>query len=87
MPLLCDVELSSGLIVDNAYLRIVSFSGTEKNLNFDLAIFVNKESYENGKQMLSLKSYSIPYAKGQDIFRQMYTYLLTLPEYKKAVEV
>lgn len=85
MALICDVALESGLAINDAYLRINNFSGTESHLNFVLSIYVNKESYDD-KPAISSISYNMAFDKDRNVFRQMYEYLRTLPEYVDAVE-
>lgn len=86
MALICDVELSSGLEVNNAYLRIISFSGTEVNLSFNLYIYVDKDSYKNKRTPLTSETHEITFDKDRYIFRKAYGYLQALDKYKDAVE-
>lgn len=86
MALICDVELNSGLTINNAYLRIVRFTGTDFGLDFDLSVYVDKSSFEGGKSAVSTFTYSMDYDKNHNLFRQMYEYLLSMSEYKDAVE-
>lgn len=86
MPLVADVELESGLVLNDAYLVITSFSGTKKQIDFVLSIYVNKESYNEERTALSTRVFSLDFDKDRNLFRQMYGYLLTFPEYEDAVE-
>lgn len=86
MALICDVELESGLTIQNAYLRISRFEGTEKNVNFNLRVYVDKASYEDEKLPVTQINYSMEFDKDRNLFRQMYEHLTSLSEYTNAVE-
>jgi len=86
MALICDIDLDSGLNIKDAYIRIVRFSGTENSLNFDVNIYVSKGGYDQGKSTVATISHIMDYDKDQNIFRQMYEHLRSLPEYENAVE-
>lgn len=86
MALISDIELDSGLIIQNAYLRIRTFSGSETYINFNLSVYLNKESFIEEKSPITQINYNMDYDKDRNLFRQMYEYLRTLPEYEDAVE-
>lgn len=86
LALICDIDLESGLTVENAYLRIKSFNGSESRVSFILYIYTNKDNFKNGKPAISQKSYNMDFDKDRNLFRQMYNFLLTLPEYENATE-
>lgn len=87
MALICDVELEGiGLVVEDAYLRIASFSGSEKHVNFNLNIYINKDRYDDDRSPITIINYSMEFDNDRNLFRQMYEHLRTLPEYAGAVE-
>jgi len=86
MALISDVELDSGLKINDAYIRIHKFSGTENVVDFELHVFVDKASYEEGRAPLDRRYYSMLFDKNQNLYRQMYEHLLSLPEYEAAAE-
>lgn len=86
MALKTDVERESGLVIDDAYLRVVKFSGTKSYLDFTLNIYVNRQAYDKGRYAVSSKFYNMSFDKDRNLFRQMHEYLRALPEYEDAVE-
>lgn len=86
LALICDMELESGLMIPDAYLRITSFSGSENHVNFNLSVFINENSFDDEKPAVTQIAYSMDFDKDRNLFRQMYEYLKTLPEYEDAVE-
>lgn len=86
MALICDIELENGLSVPDAYLRIVSFSGTETEVSFVLNAYLNKDALEEGRPPVASFGYNTNFDKDRNLFRQMYEHLRTLPEYENAVE-
>jgi len=86
MALKCDIELDSGLMIKDAYLRISSFSGTERDLSFQLNVYADKAYYNDNRPPVSYLAYKMNYDKDRNIFSQMYDYLGSLPEYEDAVE-
>lgn len=87
LALICDIELEDiGLTINNAYLRIETFSGSETHVNFNLSVYINKESYDENRSPITRINYSTEFDKDRNLFRQMYEYLRSLPEYEDAVE-
>lgn len=86
MALKCDVELESGLMIPDAYLRIETFSGSETHVNFNLSVYINKTSFDEKKPPVTQINYGMEFDKDRNLFSQMYSYLRTLPEYEDAVE-
>ncbi len=86
MALICDIELSSGLSISQAYLRIDNFSGSERYLNFSLNFYIDKKSFDEEKPPVYTTSYATTFDKDRNLFGQMYEYLRTLPEYADAIE-
>jgi len=85
MALICNVELESGLSLNGSYLKITNFSGTEKELSFQLNVYADKTSFEEKRPPVAYLSFVMEYNKGRDIFEQMYDYLKSLPEYTGAI--
>lgn len=86
MALICDIELGSGIQVENAYHIIYSFAGTEHRLNFTVNVYVDKKAFDEGKQVITSKSYDMDFDKDRNLFRQMYEHLISLPEFAYATE-
>jgi hypothetical protein len=89
MALLSRIELQSGIVVESAYLRIRQFSGSKQGINFDLVGYLSKEAFEANKANFSCSHYSFAPSleDGADnMIKQAYIYLKTLPMYTNAVD-
>lgn len=86
MAIKSNIVLDNGLIINNAYLRIESFSGTEKSVSFVLNVYASSNAYDENKPPVTSFSYRMEFDKDKNLFAQMYSYLRNLPEYENAVE-
>lgn len=86
MALLNDIELSNGLKVEKAYIRISYFSGTESRVDFNADAYISEGAFNEGKTPISTFSYSMEFDKDRNLFSQMYEHLRSLPEYKNAID-
>lgn len=86
MALLNNLELSNGLKIEDAYIRIIYFNGTEETLDFTANAYIDESAFREGKTPVASLNYSMDFDKNRNIFRQMYEHLIELPEYENAVE-
>ncbi|MFK3936704.1 hypothetical protein ACI2JA_04200 [Alkalihalobacillus sp. NPDC078783] len=84
MAILKDIELTNGLSVKRAYLRIVYFSWTENNIEFSVNAYVDNLAFIEGKTPITSLNYNTVFDKDKFLFGQMYDYLMELPEFKGA---
>lgn len=85
MALICDVELESGLTINDAYLRLSNFRGTEEMLHFDIYVYVDKNNFLEGKTEVSRLSFSVDFDPTRNLLNQVYEHVRSLPEYEDAV--
>ena len=84
MALQKNIELNTGIKVNNAYLRIDSVTINQKqNINFFLKSYVSNESNLSFYDQEFTTTYNID---GENPIKQAYLYLKTLPEFADAVD-
>lgn len=77
-----------GIDLPNAYVRVTSFSGSSKHVQYHVRTYADAAARAAEKQHLDEKNYSFEYKPGQgDILIACYTDLLARPEYAGAVAV
>lgn len=89
MALIGRMELPSGLVVDNAYLKIDTISGTKLGLTFQLFGYISIEAYQAGKDPLFFTGYSFtPRVEegAANFIEQAYEHLKTLPLFSGATD-
>lgn len=67
---------------ENAYIKIVSISGSKKSLTAEIAIFESKDGMFLKSQNFSF----VPELDGSNFIRQAYLHLKSLPEFADAVD-
>lgn len=90
MALQINIELDSGITVEDAYHRIGELMGNKENLMFHLDSYVSRDSFKEGKQLIRQQAYyfSPSIDEGSENFiKQGYEHLKTLPEFESAVDV
>lgn len=90
MGLLKTIELESGLIVQNAYCKIIVISGNSEEMTLYLSTYVDRDASIEEKPYLRQTAFSfVPsLLDGADNFiKQGYEHLKTLPEFTNAVDV
>lgn len=84
------IVLSSGLTVENAYIRISNIEGNKDSLVFEIRGYASQQAYLDGKSYLDYKKYSFVPSQSSISDRwdkQAYEYLKTLDKYIGAVDV
>ena len=77
-----NLELSNGIKVDGAYIRVEYPSVTKDSMNFHIRKYV-----ASNKSAFSEEFVEAPYTlDGANPFVQAYEYIKTLPEYADAVD-
>lgn len=90
MAITKNIELNTGLLVENAYIRIDSLSGCKENLSMSVNAYLSQEDFTQGKAYLEqeIHSFTPSVEDGSENFiKQGYTYLKTLQKYLNAVDV
>ena len=89
MALSKDVTLESGLIVENAYIRITEIAGNKHQLNIIVNSYISQQAFQDGKTFLEQKLYSFTPSVEEgspNFIKQGYEFLKTLKEYQDAVD-
>jgi hypothetical protein len=90
MALQTRVELSNGLVLENAFVKVLTINGSKNYMGITVQVYLTREKYEEGKEAVSGGIYafncSCEESEGNH-FAQAYRYLKTLPQYKDAVDV
>lgn len=90
MALQKDIDLESGLVVKDAYIRIVRIEGNKSMLTIVVNIYANREARLDRKPAVQSKVYNFTPSEDPDSFRwdkQGYQYLKTTNEYADAIDV
>lgn len=77
-------QITSDIVIKNAYIKILTVEGTKENLNISVGI------HNVNKTLMSIEHYSFTpiVANNSDNFiKQGYEYIKTLPGYANAVDV
>jgi hypothetical protein len=83
MALTKSIELTTGINVANAYLRVEGVSLTKTNMNFHI-----REYTEQGMPFFNEEVFNCSYnIEGDNPIKQAYLYLKTLPEFADATDV
>lgn len=84
------IELGSGIILENGYIRVQGINGNKNILAINLEIFASKELCEDGKEPISHMVFTFVPSESENALRwdkQAYEYLKTLPEFDGAIDV
>jgi len=90
MGLQKELELNSGIVVENAYFRIDTISGNKNKISVSLVSYVSRKDFLEGKSTLNKESYSFkPDIKdiGMNFIRQGYACIKNTEEFQGAVDV
>ncbi|OMD19214.1 hypothetical protein BJP48_11950 [Paenibacillus odorifer] len=90
MALTKSVELDSGVVVDNAYIRIQGLNGNKDIVSIHVEVFATQELCEQGKIPVSYMSFTFKPSDEENALRwdkQAYEYLKTLSEFEGATDV
>ncbi|MFE2774589.1 hypothetical protein [Aerococcus urinaeequi] len=86
MALSKDIDFK-GILIENAYFKIVNVSGTKESMTIDVYVFKDrseKEALDSRGQRYYFKSDVSEFS--ENIFKQGYIFLKTLPEFEEAVD-
>lgn len=84
-----DVELQNGLIVNNAYHRIDTVSGSKNGITISVNSYTSQPAFLDGKPYLEQKIYTFEpdvSPNAVEIWTQCYEFIKSLDEYKRAVD-
>lgn len=90
MALKQNIALNNGLSIENAYIRIDTFSGSKSNVKIVVNSYISQESFNSGIGYLEQKIYSFTpdiTDTAKIVLKQGYEYLKTLDEYKAASDI
>lgn len=77
-----NIELSNGIKVDGAYIRVEYPSVTKDSMSFHIRKYVASDKPSFNEDFISA-----PYVlEGENPFKQAYEYLKSLPEYADAID-
>ena len=87
------IIMDNGLVIQNAYIKVIHLDGNKNNLYFNIQVYVSKaiaDADTNNRNYLGpIVGYIIvPDLESEDNFiAQAYNYLKTLPEFSTAIDV
>jgi len=90
MGLQKDLELNSGIMVEDAYFRIDTISGNKNKITVSLVSYVSRNDFLEGKSILNKESYSFtPDIKdiGMNFIRQGYACIKSTEEFQDAKDI
>lgn len=79
-----------GIIINDAYGKIINLSGTKDKVTYTVAFFVNSELAQDDSNAFNSLRYSFVPLQTENSDRwdkQAYEHLKTLPEYVNAIDV
>lgn len=82
------INLTNGVILTQAYIKIISVSGNKHECRIDVGLFVSEEYTDN--KYVEIRGYSFTPnldTASDNFIKQGYDYLKTLPEYEGAIDV
>lgn len=90
MALKCKIELQSGVILNESYIKIIENGGNKDLQNIRVAFYNSETDYTSGKTVIDSELQSfIPDItdSGLNFIKQGYEYLKNLDRYKDAVDL
>lgn len=82
--------LDTGIVVNIAYARIDTISGSKDSISIGLNYYVNKNAFTSGKSFFKTEQYVfVPSVDdgSPNYHKQGYEYLKTLPEFEGAIDI
>jgi len=89
MALKNKIELQSGVILNEPYVKIIENGGNKELQNIRVAFYNSETDYAKGKIPVSSRLYSFApdiSENSTNFIKQGYEYLKTLDEYKTAID-
>lgn len=86
MAISMEIETGHGLVVENAYVKIVELSGNKENINLRVDFYLNKISSDSGKAPLKQEIYSFIPTLNDNFIKEGYDYLKTLEEFMNSID-
>jgi len=89
MALSKTINLLSGILIENAYIRIGMVQGNKDGITIIIDLYKNQQSYIDGKLGIDRYYYNyVPLVEenSYNFIKQGYLYLKTLPEYINAID-
>lgn len=89
MALQKNLELNTGLTVENAYLRIDAISGYKGEIAISVNSYVSQQAFIDGNEYLQQQFFTFVPSVADDapnFIKQGYLYLKTLPEFADATD-
>lgn len=90
MALQKKIELSNGITLENAYIRVDAVMGSKFGMSFNVDTYMSETAYKNKKGYMERKAYSFVPSVDEDsknFIAQAYKYLKTLDEFSDAKDV
>ena len=84
MALTKQVETPHGIILTEAYIKIIEQSGSKVNINIRVAAFKDRDASNSNKEFAFQSVYSFIPTLEDNFIKQGYDFLKTLPEYSDA---
>jgi hypothetical protein len=79
MAIIAPYNSDVGILLPEAYIKILAFNGDSTTITFDVGIYASKEAKEMGRPPVEHHYYTLPYTG--DTISLLYDYLKTLPEF------
>jgi hypothetical protein len=86
MALQDNLQTNFGFTQNNAYFKIVGFTGNKDVINFQLSAYASEEAKNANAMPLQDRTFHIA-NPGSVTLGMLYDYLKTLPEYAGAVDI
>ncbi|NOU63184.1 hypothetical protein GC096_03875 [Paenibacillus sp. LMG 31461] len=89
MAILRAVETESGVMVENAYARIDTISGSKNQIAITLNYYLSQSHYTDGKSYVHQEVYSYePEVEGEsdNFIKQGYEHIKSLSGFSKAID-
>lgn len=89
MAIVHTINLDSGLVVNQAYIRVQGINGNKNLAAITLEAFVSHQKCEEGKTPIAYYNYTFEPNMDEDALRwdkQAYEYIKTLPEFIGAID-
>lgn len=90
MAIMKSLALDSGLVIDQAYIKVQGINGNKNIACISLEVFISKEKRDEGKTPIAYFNYTfVPMVEDNSPRwdKQAYEYLKTLGEFAGAIDV
>lgn len=84
-----NLNLESGICINNSYARVSTIGGDKNSLIINLCAYLDKEAFLDGKDFIKQSTFQFTpdvSDESNNFIKQAYDYLKTLPGYEDAVD-